>query len=71
MPVEPTVRVPGWSRPQAIISPRVWKGLSAGTTMPKVTPEIWITGVMSRSGSQGTLRCSGARYSVSGSCPIV
>jgi hypothetical protein len=70
MPVEPTVSRPWFSRPQATRSAKDWKALSAGTTMPKVTPEIWMTGVMSRSGSQDTLRCRAARYSVMGSWPI-
>src|SRR6218665_2934822 len=43
-PVEPTVSCPGWARPQSS------SGLSAGTRMPKVTPEIISTGWMSRSG---------------------
>ena len=70
-PVEPTLSSPGCCRAQASRSAKERKLLSAGTTMPKVTPETWITGVMSRSGSQLTLRCSGARYSVSGSWPSV
>lgn len=48
---------------------RIW--LLAGTTMPKVTPLIWMMGVVSRIGSHSSFCTSGARNTGCGICAMV
>ena len=53
------------------MSSSVRSGLASATTMPKLTPLIWMIGVVSRIGSHSTFCVYGARSAGCGSCAMV
>jgi hypothetical protein len=70
-PFVATLSRPGCAAAQMNKSSTLRSALDAGTTMPKVTPLIWMIGVVSRIGSQPTFWIHGARNTGCGSCAMV